>query len=143
MRSDRLAQPQPSLAEIVFVGCDPLAPAALSWPARAALEAADAVLYDGEVAAATLTSLPARCFAEKVSGGETAVSRAAGLARDGWRVVRLVAADPATAASPLREAKGLAARGLEVRTLSGTAGAAPSAIASLPPLATALNGLAG
>jgi siroheme synthase len=143
MRFDPLAKPRLSLAEIVFVGCDPRVPAALSWPARAALDAADAVLYDREVADATLALLPARCFAEQVAGGEAAVARAANLARDGWRVVRLLAADPATAAAALAEQDRLSRVGVDSHTLSGTAGGVAGQANAPQPLATALNGLAG
>jgi siroheme synthase len=141
MRSDPLAKPRLSLAEIVFVGCDPRVPAALSWPARAALDAADAVLYDRDVADATLALLPPRCFAEPVAGGEAAVARAARLARDGWRVARLLAADPATAAAALAEQDRLSRVGIDSHTLSGTTSAGN--VHASQPLATALNGLAG
>src|SRR5258708_600083 len=78
---------------VVFVGCDAARPGELPWRARAAVEAADVVLYDRNVAAATLALVPSRCFAEPVAGepgSGTAVARARSLAGDGWRVVRLV-----------------------------------------------------
>ena len=135
--------PLPQLsAEIVFVGFDPFAPGALSWPAHAALAAADAVLYDRDLPPATLALLPGRAFAEPVAGAEGAAARAARLSRDGWRVVRLVAADPATAAGVQAEQDRLTDVGISVRVLSGAGAAAPG-LHPPRPNAAALNGLAG
>ena len=84
---------------VLYVGFDAEAPGELAWPALAALEAADAVLYDGGAEPPTLELIPRRCFVEAVSpaaGEEAAAARANKLAGEGWRVVRLVAGDPAT-----------------------------------------------
>ena len=142
MRSALLAPVRPSSAEIVFVGCQKQVPGALSWPARAALEAADAVLYDRGVPIETLELLPARSFAEPVAGAEAAVARATRLAQDGWRVVRLVAGDPAADADARAAPDRLAGIGIDARVLSGVGAAAhdPSALRSPD---AALNGLAG
>ena len=128
---------------VLYVGFDAEAPGELAWPALAALEAADAVLYDGGAEPPTLELIPRRCFVEAVSpaaGEDAAVARAKKLAGEGWRVVRLVAGDPATAAAG--ELARLAALGVRVRTLAGT-GVAPLSKPLPQAFSTALNGLAG
>lgn len=134
MRSDAVSH---TAGLVVFVGCDPRRPGELPWPALAAIEAADAILYDIDIAAETLALVPRRCLAE--AAGD--YSRARKLAQEGWRVVRLVLGDPAIA-SP--ESQVLAAAGLKVRALAGHSGEQAGAAVPAPqPFATPLNGLAG
>jgi siroheme synthase len=134
MRSDAVSHPA---GLVVFVGCDPRRPGELPWPSLAAIEVADAVLYDVGVAAETLALVPRRSLAEAAGDG----SRARKLAQEGWRVVRLVRGDPAAASA---EWEGLAAAGLEVRALAGHSGEGSGAAVPAPQaFATPLNGLAG
>lgn len=131
---------------VVFIGCDPAYPGELPWPARAALEVADVVLYDRDVASATLALVPSRCFAEPMppdAGEGAGLARAGKLAGEGWRVVRLVVGDPAASASAVGETERLAAAGIATRTLSGAVGGSAGNLPGPQPLATALNGLAG
>jgi uroporphyrinogen III methyltransferase / synthase len=144
MRSHSPAPPFARLAgPVVFIGCDPAETGTLAWPARAALDAADVVLYDPDAPASVLDLVPKRCFAEPAGGPDAVVSRAARLAGDGWRVVRLVAGDPTLAEAAFDEAERLLAAGIETRTLSGSGGADAGEFSESRRLSTALNGLAG
>lgn len=127
---------------VLYVGFDAERPGELSWPALAALEAADAVLYDAAAEPSTLGLIPPRCFAEEAASA-TVLSRAKKLAGEGWKVVRLVAGDPASQAAG--EAGRLAALGIRVRALSSAEGAGSGRLPKPLPQAfsTALNGLAG
>ena len=143
----RSLSPAPQFARlsgpVVFIGCDPAQAGTLAWPARAALDVADVVLYDPDTPASVLASVPKRCFAEPAGSRDAVVARAARLAGDGWRVVRLVAGDPATADAALGEAERLLAAGIETRTLSGTGVTGLGEFSDSRRLSTALNGLAG
>lgn len=137
-------------AGLVFlIGCDPNRPGELSWPAQAALAAADAVVHDGSVDPSTLALVPPRCFVEAVPGD---VARVGKLAAEGWRVVWLVVGAPAVSLGALVDAERLADAGVSVSTIAGLPGDGrtgdrPGAglDATLAPqsFATALNGLAG
>ncbi len=123
---------------VFLIGSDPDRPGELTWPALAALAAADAVLHDGDVDPLTLALAPRGCLVEPAPGD---IARARKLAQEGWRVVWLVAGDPAR--SPEKFA---AASGIAVRTIAGIAGGEPATLAACPapqPFATPLNGLAG
>lgn len=128
---------------IVLIGSNPRRPGELSWPALAALAAADAVLHDGTVGAETLALVPRHVFVEPLPGD---VERVGKLARDGWRVVWLVAGDPAYSCEHRAEAQRLREVGIAIETIAGflpDGGGLPIAIAAPHPLATPLNGLAG
>ncbi|MGH7045765.1 MAG: hypothetical protein ACREE2_05165 [Stellaceae bacterium] len=139
-----------SNAGLVFlIGLDPERPGELSWPALAALAAADAVLHDATIAADTLSLVPGRCFVEALGDD---VARVGKLALEGWRVVWLVAGDAATWPGALVEAEHLAAAGIAIGTIASvaatgrdgaTAIAGRTSRASPQSFATALNGLAG
>ncbi len=137
-------------AGLVFlIGSNPDRPGELSWPARAALSAADAVVHDGKVAPDILALVPRHCFVEADPGD---VARVRKLAGEGWRVVWLVVGDPSISLATLADAERLADAGIAVGTIAGLLGggrdnerAVASLDASLAPqaFATALNGLAG
>ncbi|HEV2301982.1 MAG TPA: SAM-dependent methyltransferase [Stellaceae bacterium] len=139
-RSSDAPAPRLDPGLVLYVDFDAERPGELSWLALAALQAADVVLCDGAADHVILRLLPPRCFVEAAADGEAAVARAKKLAGEGWRVVRLVAGDPASAAG---EAERLAALGVRVRSLaSDRAGAA--LLKPLPQAySTAFNGLAG
>jgi siroheme synthase len=134
-----------SAAGLVFLlGSDPARPGTLSWPARAALAAADAVLHDGAVDPATLALVPRRILVEALPGDLARVEKLAG---EGWRVVWLVSGDPARSPARRADAERLHAAGIATRTLAGFLPGddrfAEGVAAAPQPLATALNGLAG
>ena len=91
----RSSDPLPSGAAglVLLLGCDPDRKGDLSWPALAALAAADVVLHDRAVDPDTLALVPRRCLVEPVAEAD-GTARARRLAADGWRVVRLVIGDP-------------------------------------------------
>lgn len=141
----------PSNAGSVFlIGSDPERPGELSWPALAALAAADAVLHDGEVDPDTLALVPRRVLVEPVPGD---IARVGKLAGEGWRVVWLVNGDPARSPRRRADAERLREAGIATHTIAGFLHCDESAVfgAAIPPagavapqpLATALNGLAG
>jgi uroporphyrin-III C-methyltransferase len=128
---------------VFLISSDPERPGALSWPAQAALAAADAVLHDAAVDPAILALVPPRAFVEPAPGD---LARVGKLAAEGWRVVWLVSGDPA--ASPARRAAAeyLREKGIATQLIAGfLPGDAVAVFAGPPPqpLATALNGLAG
>ncbi|HEY3911190.1 MAG TPA: SAM-dependent methyltransferase [Stellaceae bacterium] len=134
---------------VLLVGFDPERPGDLSWPARAALSAADAVIHEGTIDPDILTLVPRRCFVESVPGDAARVGKLAG---EGWRVVWLVAGDPSISLAALAKAERLAEAGIAIGTIASLPGGGrgderPSASldATLAPqsFATAFNGLAG
>ncbi len=138
-------------AGLVFlIGSNPDRPGELSWPALAALAAADAVVHDGGVDPDTLALVPHGCFVEGVPAD---IARVRKLAGEGWRVVWLVVGDPANSAAKLTDADRLAEAGIAVRTIASLCSPGPDASDptvdirgdALAPqsYATALNGLAG
>lgn len=137
-------------AGLVFlIGCNPDRPGELSWPARAALAAADAVVHDGNVDPASLALVPRHCFVEAAPGD---VARVRKLAGEGWRVVWLVVGDPSISLATLADAERLAQAGITIGTIASLPGGSrdderpdASLDAALAPqsFATALNGLAG
>jgi uroporphyrin-III C-methyltransferase len=88
-----------------LVGAGPGDPGLLSWLAVHALRSADAVLHDRGIAESVL-DLAGTASIEAVESGPAALDRAIALARDGWRVVRLVEGDP------LSRREGVAAAGV-------------------------------
>ena len=139
-----------TLGPVLLVGSDPGRPGELSWPALAALAAADVVLHDGAVDPGTLALVPGRALVEPAPGD---LSRVGKLAGEGWRVVWLVSGDPASLPARRADAERLKARGIATHTIAGfpdcdgetlfTAATAAAGIAAPQPYATALNGLAG
>jgi uroporphyrin-III C-methyltransferase len=138
------------VGSVFLIGSDPERPGALSWPALAALAAADAVLHDGAVGPDTLALVPRRVLVEPVPGD---IARVGKLAGEGWRVVWLVSGNPASSPKRRAEVERLREAGIATHTIagflncdedgvSGAAVAAAGAVAPQP-LATALNGLAG
>jgi siroheme synthase len=140
--------PRPGIGSVFLIGCDPERPGILSWPALAALAAADAVLYDAGVDAATLALVPRRVLVEPMSGD---IGRLGKLAGEGWHVVWLVSGDPSGSTARRAAAERLREAGVMTHTIAGflhcdeesifAAAAAGPAAPQL--LATALNGLAG
>jgi siroheme synthase len=140
------AQAQPSSLDpplaglVLFIG---RGSEGVAWPALAALGAADAVLHDSTLDPQSLAALPRNAFVEAIAAGAGG-SRARKLAAEGWRVVRLVAGDPADSPALRAEAEELAAAGIAIRFFAGPL--APASLVPVPvpqPFATALNGLAG
>jgi siroheme synthase len=115
----------------------------IAWPALAALAAADAVLHDGALDPQRHAALPRTAFVEAIAAG-AAGGRAKKLAAEGWRVVHLVADDPAASPALRAEAEELAVAGIAIRCFAGPlAPASPLPVPAPQPFATALNGLAG
>lgn len=138
-------------AGLVFlIGTNPDRPGELSWPALAALAAADAVVHDRDVDPETLALVPSRCFVEAIPRDFTRVRKLAG---EGWRVVWLIVGDPPASLVELADTERLAdAPGITIRTMASLWGPVPDSPGSIrsrsnapapQPLATALNGLAG
>ena len=59
---------------------------------RQAIAAANVVIYDRTLAEIVADALPLGTYAEPAAGREVAAARSAGFARDGWSVVRVLAA---------------------------------------------------
>jgi len=134
-------------AGLVFlIGFNRDRPGELSWPALAALAAADAVVHDGDVDPDILALVPRRCFVEAVPGD---IARVRKLANEGWRVVWLVVDDPANSPAKVADAERLAEAGIAIHTIASLWSAGPDTPGpignALGPqsFATALNGLAG
>ena len=150
--------PSPSIPAVIradaglvfLIGSSPDRPGELSWPALAALAAADAVVHDQDVDPETLALVPRHCFVEAVPRDFTRVRK---LANEGWRVVWLVVGDPPAALGEFADTERLAQiPGVAIRTMVSLGGPGPSSSGSIgscggapapQPLATALNGLAG
>jgi hypothetical protein len=163
-------RPSPSIPAVIradaglvfLIGSNPEQPGELSWPALAALAAADAVVHDEDVDPETLALVPRRCFVEAVPRD---FSRVRKLASEGWRVVWLIVGDPPSSLVELADAEPLAAApGITIRTMASlwSPGPGPGSpgpgspgpdssgqigsrgtIPAPQSLATALNGLAG
>ena len=122
-------------AAVFLIGADPDRPTVLPWPALAALSAADAVLYDGDVDPAILALVPQHSLVEPASAD---VTRARKLADEGWRVIWLIAGNPSRLSDKLAEA------GIKVHTIAGIASDDQRQPLPTPQhYATALTGLAG
>ncbi len=134
---------------IFLIRSDIARPEALAGPAREALGAADAVLYDGNADPGILALVRSGAFVEPIaSQGErapaksAAIARAGKLASEGWRVVWLGSGDAER--SPAAFA---AAAGNAIHVCTDVCAHEPTARSALgrgpQPLATAFNGLAG
>jgi uroporphyrin-III C-methyltransferase len=103
---------------IWLVGAGPGDPGLLSWLAVHALRTADAVVYDPAIEPEILATIGDDCFRQAAGpdrGG--AIRRCIKLARDGWRVVRLVAGDPFERRDAVAEANAIAEAGLPFRVV--------------------------
>jgi uroporphyrin-III C-methyltransferase len=132
-----------TVGSVFLVGANPERPGELSWPALAAIAAADAVLHDGAVASETLALVPRHVFVEPLPGDLARVGKLAG---EGWRVVWLVGGAPMHSPERRAEAARLREAGIATETIAGFLSDDDSmavAVAAPQPLATALNGLAG
>ena len=142
------ASPSAGCGGVFMIHWDPADAQALTLPARAALAAADAVLYDDDVAPEILALVPQGAFVELVASNNDcaptkspAIARACKLASEGWRVVWLVTAygrhSPAA----------LAAAGGAIHVCTDVCAHEPQIFMvdgrGPQPLATAFNGLAG
>ena len=135
---------------VLLVQADPARPGELSWPALAALAAADAVLHDRAVDPDTLALVPGRVLVEPMPFDLARVGKLAG---EGWRVVWLASGDPARSPERRAAAERLRQAGIATETFAGflpgddgdRIEGSPRAIGVVAPqpLATALNGLAG
>jgi uroporphyrin-III C-methyltransferase len=134
---------------LFLIGLNPDRPGELSWPALAALMAADAVVHDADVDPDTLALVPSRCFVE---AAPVDIARVRKLASEGWRVVWLVVGDPAKSLATLANAERLAEAGITIRTIASLWSGGPDGFGPIGSLgdtpvpqsfATALNGLAG
>jgi siroheme synthase len=133
------------VGSVFLIGSDPEQPGMLSWPALAALAAADAVVHDGSVDPATLALVPQPVAVERAAA---AIERVGKLAGEGWRVVWLVNGDPARSRKRRAEALCLREAGVAMQTIIGLlpGGDRVAVVAEAPTpqlLATPLNGLAG
>jgi siroheme synthase len=145
MEDPMRSSPSPSSGSglILLIGSQSERPGELPWPALAALSAADAILHDGDVDPRTLDLVPRGRLVERAPA---VAARAYKLAQEGWRVVWLMAGDPAGSPERLADAAGLLAAGVAVGTIAGFSPSPPAAPGEAPapqPFATALNGLAG
>jgi len=117
------AAPAVAPGEVWLVGAGPGDPGLLSLRAAAALEAADAVIFDVWIDPAVIALVPAACHREahgaRGRAGEAAVRRCIDLARQGWRVVRLMHGDPMLSGDGAGEARALAEAGLRVHVVPG------------------------
>jgi uroporphyrin-III C-methyltransferase len=107
-----------------LVGAGPGDPGLVSWLAVHALRSADAVLHDrGLEEALDALALAGPASLEPVESGaaaaEAALTRAIRLARDGWRVVRLVAGDPLSRGQGVAAALALAEADIGFRIVPG------------------------
>jgi uroporphyrin-III C-methyltransferase len=126
------ALPELAPGSVWLVGAGPGDPGLLSWLAVHALRSADAVLHDRGIAPAVLELVGAASL-EAVEGGRAALDRAIGLARDGWRVVRLLEGDPLSRRDGVVAALVLAEADIGFRIVPGiTAGVAGLSYAGVP-----------
>jgi uroporphyrin-III C-methyltransferase len=109
-----------------LVGAGPGDPGLLSRLAARALETADAVLHDRWIEPAILGLMPAGCYAEALPFADparadpaAAAERAVQLAREGWRVARLMDGDPFGSGQGAAEALAIAAAGIPFRVVPG------------------------
>jgi uroporphyrin-III C-methyltransferase len=119
--------------EVWLVGAGPGDPGLLSLMAADALRAADAVVFDSWIDPAILELVPAGCYLEGRGGRDRrasdhgAVTRSVELARQGWRVVRLMDGDPLMSGDGAGEALALVEAGVRFRIVPGI----PARIAGL------------
>jgi uroporphyrin-III C-methyltransferase len=144
------ALPELEPGSVWLVGAGPGDPGLLSWLAVHALRSADAVLHDRGVAEPVLRLAGAAAL-EGVEPG-AGLDRAIALARDGWRVVRLVEGDPLSGSDGAVAALALAEAEIGFRLVPGiTPGVAErsrawparAAVPRAAPAVVSFAGLAG
>jgi len=114
-----------------LVGAGPGDPGLLSWLAVHALRSADAVLHDEAIGAPVLALAGAARL--EPADGAAALDRCIALARDGWRIVRLVAGDPLSRRDGVVAALALAEADIGFRIVPGiSAGIAGLSYAGVP-----------
>jgi hypothetical protein len=140
-----MEDPMPLDALAAPLAADPCFPGETARPAIRAITAAEVVFHEDEVDAEILAHVPRSVLVEPIAADAVAkdlgIDRARKLAAEGWRVVWLVAGDPAPPAADFAEA-GIVESGAEFSARATrifvVAGAYQPHL-----LATALNGLAG
>jgi siroheme synthase len=127
-------------ASIFLIAVDPRRSEPMPWQALAVLQAADAVFFDAAVKGELARLVPPSCEREEMrapQAGSPEIARIRRLAGDGWRLVRLIAAEE----SVPTEVRRMEAAGLKVRALTGSLGGENRMQPELSP--AALNGAAG
>ncbi|MBX6320775.1 MAG: uroporphyrin-III methyltransferase [Rhodospirillaceae bacterium] len=113
----------PEHGTVWLVGAGPGDPGLLSLRALAAMEAADAVIHDAWIDPAVVALVPPAChreaYGERGQAGAAAVRRCIALARQGWRVVRLMHGDPLLSGDGAGEARRLAEAGVPFHVVPG------------------------
>jgi uroporphyrin-III C-methyltransferase len=119
-----------------LVGAGPGDPGLVSWLALSALRSADAVIYDTAIEPGTIALIPAGHLAQPAlpAGNHgSVIERCISLAREGWRVVRLIEGDPLADPGGVATALALSAAGIPYRVVPGiTAMIAGPAFAGVP-----------
>jgi uroporphyrin-III C-methyltransferase len=127
---------------VTFVGAGPGDPALLTGAARAALAAAQVVVYDRPSAAAVVALAPddaeRRCVGRapghRARAQDEVNALLVALGRDGRRVVRLKSGDPFVASRGGEEALALQAAGVQVAVVPGVSSAVGAPAAAGIPL---------
>jgi uroporphyrin-III C-methyltransferase len=121
-----VALPAIAPGSVWLVGAGPGDPGLLSRLAVRALETADVVLHDRWIDPAILDLVPAGSYAEALPFADhghadpaAAAERAVRLAREGWRVARLMDGDPFGSGAGGAEALAIAAAGISFRVVPG------------------------
>jgi uroporphyrin-III C-methyltransferase len=138
-----LAYAPPELApgSVWLVGAGPGDPGLVSLLAVTAFRVADAVIHDAAVTPEILALIPAGKLVQRVgpSGFEGAVERCVALARDGWRVVRLVEGDPLATNFGAAAASAISEAGVACRVVPGIAAAKYDTMMRVSPISTLVD----
>jgi uroporphyrin-III C-methyltransferase len=128
--------PELTAGSVWLVGAGPGDPGLVSWLALSALRAADAVIYDPAIEAGTIALIPPGRLAQPAlpTGNHgSIIERCISLAREGWRVVRLIEGDPLADPAGVAAALALSAAEIPYRVGPGiTAMIAGPAFAGVP-----------
>ncbi len=128
--------PELTPGSVWLVGAGPGDPGLVSWLALSALRSADAVIYDTAIEPGTIALIPAGRLAQPAlpTGNHVSViERCISLAREGWRVVRLIEGDPLADPAGVAAALALSAAQIPYRVVPGiTAMIAGPAFAGVP-----------
>jgi uroporphyrin-III C-methyltransferase len=126
LMADRVDESLPDLlpGSVWLVGAGPGDPGLLSWLAVKAMRTADTVLHDAAIEPALLEAARSGpAFLQPVpddpAAREEALRRCIKLAREGWRVVRLVEGDPLARRSGVESALALGEAGVPFRIVPG------------------------
>ena len=126
-----------------LVGAGPGDPGLVSWLALSALRSADAVIYDAAIEPGTIALIPPGRLAQPAlpTGNHgSVIERCIRLARDGWRVVRLIEGDPLADPAGVAMALALSAAQIPYRVVPGiTAMIAGPAFAGVPVTQRGIN----